>query len=270
MERWKIERFGLFNFWYYDEEVFNLEDGKLLLRGANGSGKSVTMQSFIPLLLDGNIRPERLDPFGSRARKIDSYILTEDSEAEENTGYLYMEFYNKNTNKYITLGMAIRVKKGMGHKTWYFSITDGRRIGYDFKLYKDKMNKVPMSKMELKNEIGTGGEIKESQSEYAEMVNRLLFGFNNVDEYEELVTLLINLRSPKLSKDFKPSNTYEILEQSLQPLSDDELRPMTEAIENMDEMAENLALLKQAGKQAEIIKKSFDKYTSLSHPFLKC
>lgn len=47
-------------FWYYDEEEFDFLDGRMLLRGANGSGKSVTMQSFIPLLLDGNMRPERL------------------------------------------------------------------------------------------------------------------------------------------------------------------------------------------------------------------
>lgn len=67
--KWQIYRVGLLDFWYYDEEEFYFLDGRMLLRGANGSGKSVTMQSFIPLLLDGNMRPERLDPFGSRARK---------------------------------------------------------------------------------------------------------------------------------------------------------------------------------------------------------
>jgi hypothetical protein len=68
--RWVINRAGLVNFWYYDEEIFEFSNGRLLLRGSNGSGKSVTMQSFIPLLLDGNKSPERLDPFGSKARKI--------------------------------------------------------------------------------------------------------------------------------------------------------------------------------------------------------
>ena len=45
MSRWQAHRAGLVNFWYYDDEVFQFADGKLLLRGANGSGKSVTMQS---------------------------------------------------------------------------------------------------------------------------------------------------------------------------------------------------------------------------------
>ncbi len=50
-------RVGLVNYWYYDEEEFEFANGKLLLRGSNGSGKSVTMQSLIPLLLDGNKSP---------------------------------------------------------------------------------------------------------------------------------------------------------------------------------------------------------------------
>jgi hypothetical protein len=91
--RWVIERAGLINFWYYDEEEFVFSEGRLLLRGSNGSGKSVTMQSFIPLLLDGNKSPDRLDPFGSRARKLENYFLgDEDNKKNENTAYLYMEF----------------------------------------------------------------------------------------------------------------------------------------------------------------------------------
>ena len=54
--KWQIYRVGLIDFWYYDEEEFYFLDGRMLLRGANGSGKSVTMQSFIPLLLDGNMK----------------------------------------------------------------------------------------------------------------------------------------------------------------------------------------------------------------------
>jgi hypothetical protein len=86
--RWMINRAGLVNFWYYDEEEFDFSGGRLLLRGANGSGKSVTMQSFIPLLLDGNKNPERLDPFGSRARRLEDYLLGEEdvSGVEERTG----------------------------------------------------------------------------------------------------------------------------------------------------------------------------------------
>ena len=75
--RWHANKLGLINFWYYDEQEFCFAKGRLLLRGSNGSGKSVTMQSAIPLLLDGNANPERLDPFGSHDRKMSGYLLEE-------------------------------------------------------------------------------------------------------------------------------------------------------------------------------------------------
>ena len=84
--RWQANKIGLINFWYYDEQEFPFVKGRMLLRGSNGSGKSVTMQSVVPLLLDGNMSPERLDPFGSRDRKMSSYLLEEDDGREERTG----------------------------------------------------------------------------------------------------------------------------------------------------------------------------------------
>ena len=49
-DRWKMNRIGFVNFWLYDEEDFEFVDGKLLLRGQNASGKSITTQSFIPVV----------------------------------------------------------------------------------------------------------------------------------------------------------------------------------------------------------------------------
>ena len=103
--RWQSNKIGLVNFWYYnDEQVFYFANGRMLLRGSNGSGKSVTMQSVVPLLLDGNMSPERLDPFGSRDRKMSSYLLEDDDDREERTGYLYLEFKRLNSEAYMTIG----------------------------------------------------------------------------------------------------------------------------------------------------------------------
>lgn len=161
--KWQINRVGLIDFWYYDEEEFDFIDGRLLLRGANGSGKSVTMQSFIPLLLDGNMRPERLDPFGSRARKMENYLLEEDDGRDERTGYLYMELKRQETDEYQTLGIGMRARKNKKLESWYFCITDGRRIGRDLLLYKDSGTRVTCSRLELRNRIGEGGRVMDSQ-----------------------------------------------------------------------------------------------------------
>ncbi len=39
-ERWKPLRAGLVDMFYYDQEEFWFHDGRLLLRGNNGTGKS--------------------------------------------------------------------------------------------------------------------------------------------------------------------------------------------------------------------------------------
>ena len=37
-ERWHPARIGLIDFWYYENQEFELDLGHLLLRGSNGSG----------------------------------------------------------------------------------------------------------------------------------------------------------------------------------------------------------------------------------------
>ena len=109
---------GFLNFWLYDQEEFLLENGRILLRGNNGAGKSITTQSFIPFILDGNRRPERLDPFGSTAKKMDFYLLGDNEDTKEETGYLYLEFKKENLEEYLTIGIGMRAKRGSGIDQW--------------------------------------------------------------------------------------------------------------------------------------------------------
>ncbi|MEY8354104.1 TIGR02680 family protein [Lachnospiraceae bacterium 54-53] len=258
--KWMINRIGLIDFWYYDEEEFHFRDGRLLLRGANGSGKSVTMQSFIPLLLDGNKAAERLDPFGTRARKLENYLLEENDGREERTGYLYMEFKRRDSDTYVTIGIGLCAKRNKKLDSWHFILRDGRRVGRDFFLYKELKNKITLSKIELVNRLGEGGQVIDSQNDYMKLVNDTLFGYENVEEYKELVDLLIQLRTPKLSKDFKPTVLNEILSNALPPLSDEDLRPMSEAIENMDNLKTRLQELEAGKKAADRINEVYRQY----------
>ena len=109
-------------------------------------------------------------------------------------------------------------------------MTDGRRVGKDLFLYKDVENKITCSKGELKYRISEGGKVMEHRR-VCPVRQPPPFGFETQEEYKELLELLIQLRTPKLSKDFKPTVINEILSSSLQTLSEDDLRPMSEAIE---------------------------------------
>lgn len=260
--RWEIKKIGLLNYWWYDEEEFEFSDGRLILRGTNGSGKSVTMQSFIPLLLDGNKSPERLDPFNTKARKIEDYVLGYGEDIkDENTSYLYMEFAKKETNNYLTIGMGLRGKRNNGVGFWGFIIKDGRRIGKDFYLYKDMGDKIPLTKQELKNRIGEGGQVVDTRAEYEKLVNDNIFGFETSTEYQEFIKLLIEIRTPKLSKDgFKPSIITEIMSNSLRGLSDEDLKAVSESIENMNKTKEQLEMLEISNKSLKQVMTPYDNY----------
>lgn len=70
--RWQANKIGLINFWYYDEQEFPFVKGRMLLRGSNGSGKSVTMQSVVPLRILSEV--EIFDIYPWRRKGILYYI----------------------------------------------------------------------------------------------------------------------------------------------------------------------------------------------------
>lgn len=259
-ERWKMNRIGFVNFWLYDEEDFEFEDGKLLLRGQNGSGKSITTQSFIPFVLDGDRTPSRLDPFGSSDRRMEYYFLGEEGK-EESTGYLFLEFWKEDSGEYRTIGIGQKAKRGKPMDFWGFVILDGRRVGYDLWLYKEVgSNKIPRDKREMKAELGEDNFFTDSPSEYKKHVNQYIFGFRKEEQYEQFIKLLVKVRAPKLSKEFKPTKVYDILNDSLQTLTDEELRPMVDAMEKMDEIQDSLEMLNRAFDDVKIIRNEYTRY----------
>jgi len=262
---YKVTRIGLLNFWYFDDEEFNFYDGKILLRGENGSGKSVTMQSFIPLILDGNKAPNRLDPFGSKEKRIEDYLLgpSDGVQKEESIGYLYMEVYSKELDKYITVGMGLRARRGRGTDFWGFALKDGKRIGEDFLLYKDYGQKVLLTKNELKARLGRENEFTESAKEYKCIVNKLLFGFKELDAYDEFINVLLQLRSSKLSKEYTPTKLMSILSSVLQPLTEDDLRPLSEAIEDSNKTKETIERLTNQVKSLTNFIKTYQNYNEI-------
>ena len=257
-ERFQMNRIGFVNFWLYDEEYFEFVDGKLLLRGQNASGKSITTQSIIPFILDGDRTPSRLDPFGSSDRRMEYYFLGEEGK-EESTGYLFLEF--KKGEEYCTIGIGQRAKKGKPMEFWGFVISNGRRIGYDLKLYKEQgLTKIPLDKREMKAELGEDNFFTTNQSEYKKAVNKRIFGFIKEEQYEQFIKLLVKVRAPKLSKEFKPTRVYEILNDSLQTLTDEDLRAMVDAMEKMDEIQDSLEILKRAFDDVKIIRNEYIRY----------
>ncbi len=266
--KWHLKRAGFISYWNYDEEIFDFANGKMLIRGANGTGKSVTTQSLFPFLLDGKKSPERFDSFGSNARNIKDYLLgDEHSNTEEKTGYLFLEYRQKGTGKFITTGIGLQYKPGKNDLGfWGFVIWDSRRIGMDFLLYEKILNQggeevtIPLSRQKLEKRIGNGGEIVSGQKEYMALVNKHLFGFETLENYDGLIKLLIQLRGAKLSNDTKPTKIYDILTNALPELTNEDLATLSETIENMDQHKQDLEQYEGHQKALNAVCKQYDVY----------
>ncbi|QJX79960.1 TIGR02680 family protein [Priestia megaterium] len=271
--KWVMNVAGVLNYWYYKYEVFPFENGHLLIRGTNGSGKSVTTQSFLPLLLDGNKQPSRLDPFGSRSRKIIDYIFGENPDVTEKTSYIFLEYKKKNTEEYITTGIGFKANIDNGNvHSWHFVIKN-KRIGKDFDLFKTQLDEqgekvmVPLSQKELENYVENEkcGYVKEKPRDYAELVNKYIFKFESLEDYLDMVNLVVLIRTPKLTNNLGPNVIYDILESSLPEITFNDLRSLTETIQNIDLHNEQLTKAKDDYK---LLKKLVSKYQEYNQTVL--
>lgn len=271
MERWQMNRLGFVNFWVYDIEEFPIYGGRLLLRGANGSGKSITTQSFIPYILDGNRLPSRLDPFGGKERKMDYYLIgNADSEKKESTGYIWLEFAKPESGQYKTIGIGMRAKKGGDFKAWGFCLKDGSRIGDGFELYSNVGSQfIPHDHKTLKKLLGDDNifiekVVEGKYAEYKLMVASEIFGItrNSIEDFDRLTKVLIQTRSSKLSskENLKPEQLYVILNDSLQTLTDEDLRPMTEAMTKIEDMQFKIEAANKARCEVKYIADEYDRY----------
>ncbi|PEK93301.1 TIGR02680 family protein [Bacillus mycoides] len=274
--RWRPNQAGFFNFWFFKDDLFEFINGKLHLMGENMSGKSVTTQSLITILLDGKKDATRMDTFGSRSRTLRDTFLgsTGDKDQQERNnqdklGYTYLEYKRGIYDEYITTGMGLQAKAG--HQDldyWFFIILDNSRIGkrsQDIKLYKEEridgeVKKIPLSKEELREQLGEGGKIYTTNAEYMKAVNDHLFQFREIQIFEHLIKLLIALRSNKLGGGQKPKMVYEILTDSLPSLSLEELSPLSNTIESIDTIERELTELQFAYDYIEVITSVYEAY----------
>lgn len=268
--RWKLSKATFWNFWYYRFEEFIITNGKMNLRGANGSGKSVTTQSLITVLLDGNANPERLDPFGSRQRTFKDTVLGEVEllpNVIDRIGYITLEL--KKGNEVKTVGMGIKASRNKTNiETWYFILDgeigqkDGQFSLSEKKMEDGKLIDSPLQLPTIREKIEkTGiGHVFLKRNQYAEAVNKEFFGFPTNEQYDELIKLLLQIRSPKLADQTKPEGLAEVLNNSLPELSPEELRDATETITSIDAIEKNLAKAKIQLSSLKSIRKAFLTY----------
>src|SRR5262245_17881176 len=167
-DRWQPLRSGFVNLYRYDREEFHYENGRLLLRGNNGTGKSRVLALQLPFLLDGEVNPERLEPDADPSKKVEWNLLMD--RYPDRTGYTWMEFgrvEEDGKEHYLTIGCGLSAVEGKaGARRWFF-ITR-QRIGKELELVSD--SKQVLSLDRLRGKIGSDGKVFDSAGPYRRAV----------------------------------------------------------------------------------------------------
>ena len=211
-------RCGVVNIWDFVDEEFCFGDGRLVLRGDNGTGKTKVLELVYPFVLDGRIDARRLNPFASEARTMKSNLLWRGQPTAY--GYAWMEFARRDpvtgaVTDPVTVGVGLRAQKHNEKvNTWFFVVSG--RVGVEFSLIGPDDR--PLTRAELTAQLGQDA-VTDKSREHRAAVDRALFGLGT-ERFEQLLTLLLTLRRPKLAEGLDPAKLSETLRDGLRPLDE--------------------------------------------------
>ncbi|MGW6445420.1 TIGR02680 family protein [Lentzea sp. NPDC055074] len=244
-DRWQPSRAGIINVWRYYDEIFSFYQGRLLLRGPNGTGKSKALELLLPYLFDANLRPHRLSTFGSADRTMHWNLMGEGNQGSTRVGYVWLEF--QQGEEWFTCGARLQATTNTSNvSATYF--TTSQRIG-DLALVNEAGR--PLTTTDLAASIGDHGVVHTSPADYRHMVRTTLFPGVSEQRYDSLITALLQLRTPKLSERLDPSVLSSLLSKALPPLDQSDLTEIAEGFERLDRRREELRRLDEEITTAE-------------------
>jgi SbcC/RAD50-like, Walker B motif len=261
-ERWQPLRGGFVNLYKYDREEFHFENGRLLLRGNNGTGKSRVLALQLPFLLDGEVNPQRLEPDADPSKRVEWNLLMD--RYPDRTGYTWIEFGRHDEESgdehYLTLGCGLSAVEGRaGARQWFFITT--QRIGEQLELVTE--GKQVVNKERLREKIGAAGNVFDSAGPYRKAVDEALFQLGQY-RYASLLNLLIQLRRPQLTRRLEEEELSRALGEALPPVAPDVIANLAEAFRQIDSDRHQLASSRTALAAVEHFLTGYRRYAEIA------
>jgi hypothetical protein len=242
LQRWQPLRAGLVDLFYYDYQEFWFRDGRLMLRGNNGTGKSKVLALMLPFLLDADLSPTRVEPDGDRDKKMDWNLLL-GGKYDERLGYSWLEFGRRTEDgehAYFTIGCGLKAVAGRGiADRWYF--VTSQRVGSD--LFLVGSGGSALTRDRLTAAIGEYGQVTQKAQAYRRAVDEHLFRLGP-DRYASLVDLLVQLRQPQLSRRPDEGKLSRALSEALTPLDQSVVADIATAFHDLEQQRDELAGLR--------------------------
>ena len=250
-ERWQPLRAGLVDVFYYDQEEFHFRDGRLLLRGNNGTGKSKVLALTLPFLLDGELSPHRVEPDADPKKRMEwNLLLGGEHPNAERLGYTWLELGRRDADGnalFCTLGCGLKAVSGRGIASHWFFLSD-QRVGEELVLV-DTAG-IALTRERLEEALGARGAVHRTAGAYRRAVDEALFGLGE-QRYGALLDLLIKIRAPQLSKRPNERALSDALTGALAPLDQALIADVAEAFRGLEEDRADLTAMVDARDAAD-------------------
>ncbi|GGS95023.1 TIGR02680 family protein [Streptomyces chromofuscus] len=238
--RYRLHRAGIRNVWQYDQQEFSFGDGRLLLRGKNGAGKSKALEMLLPYLLDGDARA--LDATGT-GRTTLLWLMLDGFEQTNRLGHLWVEFARTDedgNDHHLTVGAAIRASQSAKAAKPFFFVTP-LRVGEELHLTPAGQ---PLPVDRLKSLVGPEN-VTERAVEHRARVARDLFGLTDPARYRNLLHLLHRLRRPTIGDRIDSGGLVSVLAETLPALDDEIVEKVARSLDDLDAVRTDLGRLER-------------------------
>ncbi|MFC5747698.1 TIGR02680 family protein [Actinomadura rugatobispora] len=260
--RWQPLRTGLVDLFYYDHQEFWFRDGRVLFRGNNGTGKSKVLALTLPFLLDGDLTPSRVEPDGDRNKRMEWNLLL-GGRYDERLGYTWLEFgrvAEDGERAYLTVGAGLKAVAGRGIADRWFFVTS-QRMGQD--LFLIGPSGAALTRDRLTEAIGLHGQVTQRAERYRRMLDEHLFHLGE-ERYDALISLLIQLRQPQLSKRPDEKRLSRALSDALTPLDQAVLSDIATAFHDLEQQRAELTGLRDTRGHVTRFLDRYRRYASVA------
>ncbi|MBQ0926041.1 TIGR02680 family protein [Saccharopolyspora endophytica] len=242
--RWRLHRGGIVNIWQYAETTFDLDGGRAIFQGTNGSGKSRTLELLLPLCLDGDLR--QLGSKGFDTVSIRRLMLDEYPGGPNRIGYAWIELRRETPEggeEFLTCGLGVKASKTSQSISDSWRFITSRRVGINLHLV--GADRVPLGAAQLRELLGADC-VLDDQS-FRAKVAATVYGVPAA-RYGDLLHLQRTLRNPDVGLKVLEGQLEQILSDALPPLDAGLIERLATSFDDLESIRENIVRLTGADK----------------------
>ena len=272
--RWTPRRLLLVNIHNYTaQELLFSPQGWLLLRGANGSGKSTALEASLPFVLDADLQRFAAASGASRSWRT---ALLPNQEIRHRTGHVAIEWEGPD-GSWLTTGATLDAQVGKAEVEHFHWLTT-QRVGVSYlRTYLDSKcahadslllvdgEGQPLRIKDIKDLRDDGRMLAQTakRDEWHGHINRHMFGFADEEDLRRHLRTLHTVRNiSRAVEDNNPDSFSRRLLDGLPELDAATLADVRDALEGVRRYADDLASARAAAERLTEIRGAYGEYVA--------